>query len=105
QRLQTDESARIQVTQYLIEQGVVDPADPALHANDRTQGQGGQYNGGQNPAQGTPNYPNNQPQYGPRQNGQQQPYGPPPVQQGSGYNTGAPQNVPPQNQPGTPNGP
>jgi protein involved in polysaccharide export with SLBB domain len=80
QRLQTDESVRIQVTQYLIEQGVVDPSDPRLHANDQSQsGQNGQYGGGQNQGQGTQNNPAYRQPYGQQQNGQQpygQPYGP-----------------------------
>ncbi len=31
QRIQTDEQARIQITQYLIDQGVIDSRDPRLH--------------------------------------------------------------------------
>lgn len=31
QRIQTDEQSRIQITQYLIDQGVIDPKDPRLH--------------------------------------------------------------------------
>jgi protein involved in polysaccharide export with SLBB domain len=98
QRLQTDQSVRIQVTQYLIDQGVVDPNDPQLHSNDRTQsGQNGQYGSRQGSGQAAPNPPNNQQPYGqqsngPQQqpNGQQGPYGQP----NGGYNEtqGAPQN-------------
>src|SRR5512146_1601568 len=55
QRLQTDEQFRIQVTQYLIDQGVVDPKDPRLRANGTQAGQNGA-----NAGPGQKIYPNNQ---------------------------------------------
>ena len=62
QRIQTDEQARIQVTQYLIDQGVVDPKDPRLHANGGTQAV---QQDNQNGAPGKQIYPPNaQPGYG-----------------------------------------
>ena len=56
QRIQTDEQSRIQITQYLIDQGVIDPKDPRLHANG-----GGQSNqqSNQNGATGKQIYPAN----------------------------------------------
>lgn len=78
QRIQTDEQARIQITQYLIDQGVVDPKDPRLHTNG-----GAQVNqqNDQNGIQGRQVYPQQNPQgtgsYGYGAN--QQPQGPYPV--------------------------
>jgi len=61
QRIQTDEQARIQVTQYLIDQGVIDPKDPRLHNTGASQAN--QINATpkqqiypQNPAQGAPDF-------------------------------------------------
>lgn len=55
QRLQTDEQFRIQVTQYLIDQGAVDSKDPRLHANQTQANQNGA-----TPGPGQQIYPNNQ---------------------------------------------
>jgi protein involved in polysaccharide export with SLBB domain len=70
QRLQTDEQFRIQVTQYLIDQGVVDPKDPRLHANGTQAGQNGA-----NAGPGQKIYPNNQQGPNQQQMGQYPPPG------------------------------
>ncbi|HEU5402574.1 MAG TPA: hypothetical protein VFU86_14520, partial [Terriglobales bacterium] len=56
QRIQTDEQSRIQITQYLIDQGVIDPKDPRLHANGSAQSN---QQSNQNGATGKQIYPAN----------------------------------------------
>jgi protein involved in polysaccharide export with SLBB domain len=81
QRIQTDEQARIQITQYLIDQRVVDPKDPRLHTNGGTQAN--QQNGSTG-AQGQQIYPANSQSRGSYGSNQQQGYGYGPNQQQMG---------------------
>ncbi|MGE5109773.1 MAG: SLBB domain-containing protein [Acidobacteriaceae bacterium] len=73
QKLQTDQQFRQQVTQYLIDQGAIDPNDPRLHANSSAQNKGSTTDNGQVP-QGQQIYPGMAGQNGINQN---QPSGPP----------------------------
>lgn len=81
QKLQTDEQFRQQVTQYLIDQGAVDPNDPRLHANSSAQNKGSTGDNGQVP-QGQQIYPGMPGQNGMNPN---QPGGPPSGTSASAY--------------------